>query len=357
MAEELLAAPKDHLGIIGHGAVWERLVAESRSPAGAYLFVGPRGVGKSLVARHFAERLVCALGDGHADECPSCQKARAGGHPDVVAVSPAERQRIGVDDARRVVARAARTPVESSRKVFIIDREVTEPAANVLLKTLEEPTGSTVFILVSVSAEDFPTTVASRCRIVHFGKVGTGELVEAMMKRGLERSEAEVISEVAGGRPGIALQLKGETVAARFRSAWREKAEQLAKREHLGPGQALAMVDEVLTDTERMLDQVRPSRSMVGREREKAQRETRRQRRLLWVSGLEIMAGWFVDAAARALAGPGGGPGEGMRQTPVEPGRALRSADLILQAGVELSRLNLRPRARLAELFCRLVRQ
>ena len=353
----MLAAPPDSPPIIGHGAVWERLVAESRAPAGAYLFVGPRGVGKGLVARRFAERLVCGRGGDHPCGCSSCEKARAGGHPDIVAVSPAERQRIGVNDARGVVQRAARAPVESSRKVFIVDREMTEPAANVLLKTLEEPTGSTVFILVAVSSEDFPATVASRCRTIQFGKVGTAEIVDALVRRGVERSEAEVVAEVAGGRPGMALQLRGEAPAARFRSAWMEKAEQLAGRDHLGPGQAMAMVDEVLTHTERMLDRVRPSRSMKGSERERAQRETRRQRRLLWVSGLEIMAGWFVDAAARELSGTGEGPGEGMRPPSVEPARALRAADLILEAGVELSRLNLRPRARLAELFCSLVRQ
>jgi len=155
----------------------------------------------------------------------------------------------------------------------------------------------------------------------------------------------------------MALQLRGEAPAARFRSAWVEKAEQLAERDHLGAGQALAMVDEVLTHPERMLDQVRPSRSMKGSERERAQRETRRQRRLLWVSGLEIMAGWFVEAAARELSGSGGGPGGEMRPASVDPARALRSADLILEAGVELSRLNLRPRARLGELFCKLVGQ
>ncbi|MXX44896.1 MAG: hypothetical protein F4Z41_01685 [Acidimicrobiia bacterium] len=357
MAKGLLAVGEGPPPIIGHRAIWERLVAESRAPTGAYLFVGPRGVGKSLVARRFAERLVCPRGGDHADECSSCEKARAGGHPDIVDVSPAERQRIGVNDARRVVQRAARTPVESSRKVFTIDREMTEPAANALLKTLEEPTGSTVFILVSVSAEDFPATVASRCRTVHFGKVGTSELVEGLVRRGVERSEAEMVAEVAGGRPGMALQLSGEAPVAGFRSAWTEKAEQLAERDHLGAGQALAMVDEVLTQTERMLDRVRPSRSMKGGEREKAQRETRRQRRLLWVSGLEIMAGWFVEAAARELSGSDGESAEEVRRPSVEPARALRAADLVLEAGVELSRLNLRPRARLAELFCRLVSQ
>ena len=354
MAEGLLAAREGPPPIIGHRAVWERLVAESRAPAGAYMFVGPRGVGKSLVARRFAERLVCSRGGDHPDGCLSCGKARAGGHPDIVDVSPAERQRIGVNDARGVVQRAARTPVESSHKVFIIDREMTEPAANALLKTLEEPTGSTVFILVSVSAEDFPTTVASRCRIIHFGKVGTSELVEGLLRRGMERSEAEVVAEVAGGRPGMALQLRGEAPVARFRSAWMEKAEQLAELDHLGAGQALAMVDEALIHTERMLDQVRPPRSAKGTEREKAQRETRRQRRLLWVSGLEIMAGWFVEAAARELSGSAERSGDRMRPPSVDPARALRSADLILEAGVELSRLNLRPRARLGELFCRL---
>ncbi len=356
MAGSLLATPESSAGVIGHRAVWERLAADATSPAGAYLLAGPRGVGKSLVARRFAERLVCPLGGRHFGECPSCGRARAGVHPDIVAVSPTERQRIGVSDAREVVAKAARTPVEASRKVFIIDREMTEGAANVLLKTLEETTDSTVFVLVAVSTEDLPSTVASRCRTFHFGKVDIGELSEALVERGMDRSEAEVISEVAGGRPGMALQLKGEAAAAEFRSAWLEKAAQLAERRHLGAGEALAMVDQVLTYGERMLDRVRPTKTDVGREREQAQRETRRQRRLLWVSGLEIMAGWFVDAAARALGGPSRLLEEGVRGPPVDPARALCSADLILEAGAELAGVNLRPRARLAELFCKLVR-
>lgn len=355
MAGQLVIMPESTTGIIGHRVIWERLAAEAGSPAGAYLLVGPLGVGKSLVAQRFAERLVCPSGGAHAGECSACRRARSGVHPDIVVVSPTGRQRIGVDDARDVVSRAARTPVEACRKVFVIDREMTDAAANALLKTLEETTDSTVFVLVASSTDDLPSTVASRCRTFHLGKVDPAELVEALVERGMERTEAEVISEVANGRPGMALRLKGETSAAEFRSAWLDTAAQLAERDHLGAGEALTMVDTALTYGERMLDRIRPGRKAVGKQKEQAQRETRRQRRLLWVSGLEIMATWYVDGAARGLGAARRSLGEGVRRPPVDPARALRSADLILEAGAELAVINLRPRARLAELFCELV--
>lgn len=351
----LLAPEEGSPGIIGHRAVWERLVADVGAPAGAYLLVGPAGVGKSLVAQRFAELLVCPWGGAHGGDCPACRRTRAGVHPDVVAVAPAQRQKIGVADARMVVSQAIRTPVEAPRKVFIIDREVTEPAANALLKTLEETTDTTVFLLVATSAEDLPATVASRCRTFHMGRVDQAELVEGLVERGVERAEAEVIAEVAAGRPGMALRLGGETPAAEFRQAWLGLAAELAGRDRLTGGEALGMVDEILTHGERMLDKVRPRRADAGREKEQAQRETRRQRRLLWVSGLEIMAAWYVDAAARALGGNPRRLGEGARHVEVDPGRALRSADLILGAGAELASLNLRPRARMAQLLGELV--
>lgn len=353
MARPVLTSSLSPTGIIGHRRIWEQLAADVAAPAGAYLLVGPAGIGKSLVARRFAERLICPQRGDDAGLCAVCQRSRSGNHPDIVVVSPAGRQRIGVADARGVVSGAVRTPVEAARKVFLIDREMTDAAANVLLKTLEETTDSTVFLLVTASAEDLPPTVASRCRTFHLGKVDSEVLIEGLIDRGVDRAEAKAIAEVVGGRPGMALQLQGQTAAAQFRTAWLEKAAQLSERENLGAGEALVMVDDVLIWGERMLDQVRPPKKASSGQKEQARRETRRQRRLLWVSGLEIMAAWYVDAAAASL---GGSSHRRARETPlgpVDPAGALRAADLILEAGAELGTINLRPRVRLAELFCR----
>ena len=80
---------------------------------------------------------------------------------------------------------------------------MTESAANSLLKTLEEPTSSVVFLLVSESEDDFPSTVASRCRTVHFGRVPLATIVSELESQGLESEEANSVAIVSGGRPGL----------------------------------------------------------------------------------------------------------------------------------------------------------
>src|SRR5690606_40198536 len=95
---------------------------------------------------------------------------------------------LGVEQARNVVSQAAMSPVEGERKVFLFEEAglMTEQAANALLKTLEEPTPTTVFILVAESEDELPSTIASRCRTVHFGRVSEEELVDRLTGSGVE---------------------------------------------------------------------------------------------------------------------------------------------------------------------------
>ena len=136
---------------------------------------------------------------------------REGVHPDVTVVEPEGATSLGVDQAREVVTRSSLRPVESDRSVFLFPEAgtMTEQAANALLKTLEEPTASVVFLLVAESEDDFPATVASRCRTIHVGRVPQATMVAALEGRGLDHAAAEGVAVVSGGRPGLALALNG----------------------------------------------------------------------------------------------------------------------------------------------------
>ena len=138
-------------GIIGHSATLGLLRDESEHPGHAYLFAGVAGVGKATIAHHFAASLVC-----DSDRCES--RVLRHSHPDVTFLGPDGKTALGVEQARAAIAKATLRPVESDRKVFIFDDAslMTDAAANALLKTLEEPSASTVFILIADNEDDLP---------------------------------------------------------------------------------------------------------------------------------------------------------------------------------------------------------
>ncbi|HEX9763043.1 MAG TPA: hypothetical protein VGA97_08090, partial [Acidimicrobiia bacterium] len=208
--------------IIGHGRVIDLLESEVASPAQAYLFVGAASVGKAAVASRFAAELLVPV-DGSEEEVGRARRlALTLTHPDLIVVEPEGAASLGVDQAREVVRRASMTPVEASRTVFLFPEAgtMTEQAANALLKTLEEPSGSAVFLLIAESEDDFPATVASRCRTVHMGRVPLPEMVEALVARGVPEEAATGVAVVSGGRPGLALALMTRPEVAGFRQMW-----------------------------------------------------------------------------------------------------------------------------------------
>ncbi len=331
--------------VIGHQRVLDLLEDEVASPANSYLFVGAGSVGKATVARRFAAALLCPEGAAHAEPCSTCRRALAGSHPDLVIVEPRTRQTLGVDDARAVVSTAVLSPVEAPRKVFLFEEAgtMTDQAANALLKTLEEPTGSTVFVLVAESEDDLPSTVASRCRSVHFGRVNEADLVDALVSLGIEPERAESIGRVAGGRPGLALSLANSAEAARFRAAWLSIPERLSPV----PGHAIALAEEMLAELEPLLADVDDGEGT----KERRERERRRARQALLAGGLEILASWYVDAASLQFAGMVRNRDVPLdRLASVPPERAVRNAGRVLDAMGGLS-MNLRPRLLLADLF------
>ena len=332
-------------GVIGHERVVELLRREVSAPAQAYLFTGPDSVGKATLAVRFAAALLCAergntmWNVGRAAWCVreftpmspwSSRKAR----PVSASIRPG-----------RWSPGPRLRPVESDRSVFLFPEAgtMTEQAANALLKTLEEPTASVVFLLVAESEDDFPATVASRCRTIHVGRVPQATMVAALEGRGLDHAAAEGVAVVSGGRPGLALALMDRPEVSRFRDLWLAIPGQVTP--HPGDGQRLA--SEVLSEIAPLVDQS-VSEEMT---KEREQRARRRAEQSLLVNGLEILASWYTDSASLQMGGPVRNSDLPLGTfTDVSPRKAVASAEKILDAVVDIQ-ANLRRELVLANLF------
>jgi DNA polymerase-3 subunit delta' len=346
MTQLVAAHPFD--SVVGHRRTLAMLSSEPAAPAHAYLFVGPEGVGKGTVARAFAALLVCPAGGVHDGECSSCRRAAAGNHPDVNIVEPEGRTMLTVGQARTTMAKATLAPVESVRKVFVFDEAgvMSEGAANALLKTLEEPNATTAFILVADSDEDLPATLSSRCRIIHFGRVDEAEVVAALERAGVESEQATEAARLGAGRPGLALRLATRQEVASFRRAWLAVPGRVSAR----PGDSFVLAEELLDGLDPLLAGVEESIAEQA-SKEKRERDNHRARRELLISGVEILASWYLDAAAVQFgATPRNRDLDLTDLTEVPPEVAVAASERVLDAAVEL-RANQRPTLVLASLF------
>lgn len=291
-----------------------------------------------------ALRFAAGLLGGGSDE-RARRLALSGTHPDLTILEPEGATSLGVDQAREVISRASMLPVESSRTVFLLPDagSMTDSAANALLKTLEEPSSSVVFLLVSEAEDDFPPTVASRCRTIHMGRVPLSVIVAALEARGLSKDEATGVAAVSGGRPGLALALMTRPEVARFRDMWLSIPNQVTP--HPGDGQRLA--SGVLGELAPLVEDSVPQ----GVPKDTAQRARRRVEMSLLVSGLEILASWYSDSASLQMGGPVRNSDVDLASlTDVTPRKAVRSAEEVLDAVVDIQ-ANLRRELVLANLF------
>ncbi|OGC06291.1 hypothetical protein A2526_02015 [candidate division WOR-1 bacterium RIFOXYD2_FULL_36_8] len=146
--------------------------------AHAYLFCGPRGTGKTSIARIFAKSLNCREGItvSPCGKCDSCAKIRDGHSVDVIEIDAASNR--GIDEIRDLREKVRYMPVEGQYKVYIIDEVhmLTTEAFNALLKTLEEPPQHVIFVLATTEASRVPATIKSRCQRLDFSRISLEEV-------------------------------------------------------------------------------------------------------------------------------------------------------------------------------------
>jgi DNA polymerase-3 subunit delta' len=241
-----------YTGILGQDnsiALLSRTLATGKS-AHAYLFEGIEGCGKRLTALAFIEAVFCGGTEG-CGHCPSCRKISSGRHPDLHLVEP-DGAYIKIDQIRELQRELSFRPFEATKKACIIDgAERLNPAAgNALLKTLEEPPGNALLVLITANPDGVLPTVLSRCQRLHFSALSESAIETILRDRGRAPEAACIIASLAGGSMGKAIEI-GEEAALTERKGFLEKIGALA------PGEItplFAMAEELAGDKENVLE-------------------------------------------------------------------------------------------------------
>lgn len=177
----------------------------------AYLFSGPKHIGKHTFVRTLTKDILCQNPDSEGNACQKCLSCRAWRgewHPSQVELRCSEdKESIGVEDVRQFIVSLSRAPHITAYQVGLISEvdTMTTPAFHVLLKTIEEPPASVILFLVTENPERLPATVRSRLEHCVFSPVALKELSVALKKHIKDQTEAEELASLCSGRPGLAL--------------------------------------------------------------------------------------------------------------------------------------------------------
>ena len=308
-------------------------------PSHAYLFHGPGGAGKRAAARALAAAL---LAEGEADPDSARARVLSGAHPDLTWVVPSGAHEILVSDIDEpVISAASKTPFESSRRVFVIERadELGDEAANRMLKTLEEPASFVHLILLTDRLGEILPTIRSRCQTVRFEAPSEEEASASVQELGvsaetalacvrLALQDADRARELAGAE-GQALRaaaeryarcaISGEMAEAR---PWTEMLSAVRAR-----GEAAGTELEALAAAELELTSRKDRKRVETEWSERIRRSRRRVQTGALDLGLQLVSLWFADLACLAY-----GAGELVRHCD-------RADELEADAGVDPARL------------------
>lgn len=157
-----------------------RHAVEEDRIAHAYLFCGPRGTGKTTIAKLLAKAINCTGEVKPCDECENCKEITLGNHPDVIEIDAASNN--GVDEVRNLIEKVKYAPTQGKYKVYIVDEVhmMSTGAFNALLKTLEEPPAHVVFILATTEPHKILPTIISRCQRFDFTKLSQEDMIHRM---------------------------------------------------------------------------------------------------------------------------------------------------------------------------------
>ena len=226
--------PTNFSEVVGQDHIVKTLknaIASNRA-AHAYLFTGPRGTGKTTVARILAKAVNCEkLKNGEpCDKCPACLGISQGSFLDLIEIDAASHT--GVDNIRELIEKIRFTPSAAKYKVYIIDEVhmLSRGAFNALLKTLEEPPAHAIFILATTEIHKVPAPILSRCQRFDFKRISVSEIVEKLAeiakkeKVKIDQKALELIALEAGGGMRDAESLLGQIFSLENKEVTLEEA-------------------------------------------------------------------------------------------------------------------------------------